>query len=373
VDAERRAADQATAEEFVSFYDIRYVVAAPGVPGRPPYVDTREEAVAYVEEVLPVEQIDNQDGWLVYRVERSPLPPAFAVDQGSDEPRTAMALGEGWAGIEEIQGATANWAMAQDARVFLPSTGGADYRLSMTALPFEYPGASEQGVTLQVNGHEMERVAVSSGWGQYSWDIPADLVRSGLNDVRFGFDRLDAPADVLPGNGEIGTSGLQAPVAIEVNSGGPADFAFITVGSEGEAQDGSVHSPGYNVAVIHPQSGRLLDLRGFDTTPNGSEAEAAALADFIAAVPDGRIVAVALQGDGAAQLTEDAIEALAQIGGQVDPRGTTGWSQAIIGVKGAEPGTALEVADPENGWLRAAPDRRTLAIAVDLILWERME
>ena len=243
----------------------------------------------------------------------------------------------------------------------------------MTSLPFEFPGASEQGVTLQVNGHELDWVAMSSGWGQYGWDVPADLVRAGLNDVRFGFDRLDAPADVLPGNGEIGTTGLQAPVAIEVNSGGPADFAFITIGSEDEAQDGSVHSPGYNVAVIHPRSGKLLDQQGFDTTPSESEAEAAALADMIAAVPDGRIVVVALQGDGAAQLTEEAVEALAQIGGQVDPRGTTGWSHAIIGVKGADPGTALEVAGPDNGWLRAAPDRRTLAIAVDRILWERME
>jgi hypothetical protein len=373
VDAERRATDRATADEFTSFYDIRYVVAAPGVPGRPPYVDTREEALAYVEEVLPVEKVTDQDGWLLYRVEQSQLPPAFAVDFGSPEPRTAMALGEGWAGIEEIQGATANWALAQDAQVFLPSSDGVAYRLTMTALPFEYPGSGEQGVTLQVNGHQLERVAMSSGWGRYSWDVPAELVQAGLNDVRFGFDRLDAPADVLPGNGDIGTTGLQVPVAIEVNSGGPADFAFITVGTGDEAEDGSVHSPGYNVAVIHPRSGKLLEQRGFDTTPRGSESEAVALADFLDAVPDGRIVVVALQGDGVARLTEDAVEAFFQIGGQVDPRGTAGWSHAIIGLKGAGSGTALEAAGLENGWLRVAPDRRALAIAVDLILWERME
>jgi hypothetical protein len=72
-------------------------------------------------------------------------------------------------------------------------------------------------------------------------------------------------------------------------------------------------------------------------------------------------------------LTEDAVQALSQIGGQADLRGTTGWSHALIGVKGAAPGTALEVAGPDQGWLRAAPDRRTLAIAVDLVLWERVE
>ena len=244
---------------------------------------------------------------------------------------------------------------------------------TMTALPFEYPGAGEQGVTLLINGRELDRLVISSGWGQYSWEIPGDLVRAGPNDVQLRFDRLDAPADVLPGSGEIGATGLQAPVAIEVNSGGPADFAFITVGGGDQAQDGSVHSPGYNVAVLHPRSGALLDQRGFDTTPGGSEAEAAALAAFIDGVPDGRIVVVALQGDGAAYLSEDAVVALARIGGQVDPRGTTGWSHAIIGVKGAEPGAALEVAGPDHGWLRAAPDRRTLAIAVDLVLWERTE
>ena len=198
-------------------------------------------------------------------------------------------------------------------------------------------------------------------------------MRTGLNDLQLGFDRLDAPADTLPGNGQIGTTGLQAPVAIEVNSGGPEDFAFITIGGGDQAQDGSVHSPGYNVAVIHPRSGKLLDHQGFDTTPGGSEAEASALAGFIDGVPDGQIVVVALQGDGTARLDEDAVGALTLIGGQVDPRGTTGWSHAIIGVKGAEPGSALEVAGSDSGWLRAAPDRRTLAIAVDLVLWERVE
>ena len=137
--------------------------------------------------------------------------------------------------------------------------------------------------------------------------------------------------------------------------------------------DGSTHGPGYNVAVIPPRSGKLLEQRAFNTTPSGSESEAAALVDMIDEVPDGRIVVVAMQGDGAAHLTDDAVEAFRQIGGQVDPRGTAGWSHAIIGVKGAAPGTAMEVAGPDNGWLRVEPDWRTLAIAVDRILWERME
>ena len=156
----------------------------------------------------------------------------------------------------------------------------------------------------------------------------------------------------------------------EVNSDGPANLAFITVGSGDDAEDGSVHRPGYNVAVIQPGTGKLLDRQGFDTTPGGSEAEATALADFIAGVPEGHIVAVALQGEGAAYLNDGAVAALRSIGAEADLRGATGWSQAIIGVKGAAPGTALEAAGPESGWLRAAPDQRTLGVAVDAITWE---
>ncbi len=370
VEAQRRATDKATADEFVRFYDIRYVVVTPGIPGRPPYVDTRDEAVAYVEEVLPVEKVYDQDGWLLYRVNRPAIPSPFEVDFGSAVPRTLMALGEGWAADEEIQGASANWAAAQQAQVFLPAAAGQEYDLSVTAMPFDYPEAEQQAVTLWVNGQRLEQLAMPAGWTSYDWTVPAHLLRPGLNDVRFEFDHLAAPAEVLPGNGAIGATGVQAPVAIEVNSGGPADFAYITVGTGDEAQDGSVHRPGYNVAVLHPQSGKLLDQRGFDTTSGGSEAEAAALADFLSALPKGRIVVVALQGDGAAHLTDEAVAALRQIGAEVDVRGTAGWSHALVGVKGAQPGTALEVAGPENGWLRVAPDRRTLAIAVDTLLWE---
>jgi hypothetical protein len=373
VDAERRAADRATAGEFTSFYDIRYVVVAPGVPGRPPYVDTRDEAVAYLEEVLPLEMVYDRDGWLLYRVEQRSLPDTFTVDFGSLEPRTLMAVAEGWAEAEEIQGASANWAVAQGARVFLPAAGGSDYRLALTALPFDHPDAEEQGVILLVNGHRLERTAMVPGWGTYSWQVPGDLLRQGLNDLSFDFDRLDRPADVLPGNGAIGSTGVQAPVAIEVNSGGPADFAFITIGAGEGAEDGSLHHPGYNVAVIDPRSGKLLNLQGFDTTPGGSESQAIALADFIASVPDGQIVLVALQGEGTAHLTGEAVAAFRKIGGQADLRGTTGWSHAIIGVRGATPGTALEVAGPEDGWLHIAPDQRTLAIAVDVLLWERQQ
>jgi len=55
-----------------------------------------------------------------------------------------------------------------------------------------------------------------------------------------------------------------------------------------------------------------------------------------------------------------------------DPEFVEGVAR-IIGVKGAAPGMAMEVAGPGDAWLSVAPDRRTLAIAVDSILWEQQE
>jgi hypothetical protein len=277
-----------------------------------------------------------------------------------------MAQGDGWAQDETIQGASANWAVAQGAQIFLP--GQADHTLTIRALPFEHPDAAGQTMTPRVNGHALQQANLSPGWHTYSWAVPARLLQPGLNDVRLEFGRLSVPADVLPGNGIIGATGIQAVQPIEVNSGGPAGFAYITVGE----QDGSAHGPGYNVAVVDPRTGNLLDRRAFDTTPHGSQAEAEALASFLAGLPNGQVVVVALQGDGAAQLTDATIAAFQSIGGQSDPRDTSGWSHAIIGAKGAAPGTALEASGQDNGWLRVAPDRRSLGIAVDVVQWEQV-
>jgi hypothetical protein len=283
-------------------------------------------------------------------------------------------LGEGWDGAEDIQGASAQWAVNQDAQVFLPTAGDGGYRLTLTALPFGYPGSGTQTVTPKINGHSLDERDLAPGWNPVSWEVPASTLREGLNELRLELDYLVAPVEVLPDNGLIGGTGVRAPVAIEVNSGGPADFAYITIGDAAydNAEDGSIHRAGYNVAVINGKSGKLLDKQGFDTTPGGGEGEEAALAEFIESVPDGRIVVVALRGDGAAELSDIAVAAFRSIGGQADPRGSEGWSHAIIGVKGAATGTALEAAGPDTGWLRAAPDRRTLGMAVDTLLWEQV-
>jgi len=153
---------------------------------------------------------------------------------------------------------------------------------------------------------------------------------------------------------------------LEVNSG--SDFAFITVGFDKDAVDASAHRRGVNIAVIHPQSGEVVEMKGFDTAAN--EFEADALAQFIAGIPAGHIVVIATQGpDADTFFNADTIMALESVGlnteNLIPPF-------SAIGIADVAPGTALQA----NGntdtsaylHLGAIPDNRNLAAAVNQMI-----
>jgi len=100
---------------------------------------------------------------------------------------------------------------------------------------------------------------------------------------------------------------------------------------------------GYNVAIIDPDTGQVLETAAFDT--HLDEAASGALAEFLSAVPRGRIVAVAAADEASRLLGEDAAQALRGIGAAGDLREKFRWGHAIVGVQGAPSGSALEALD----------------------------
>jgi len=146
-------------------------------------------------------------------------------------------------------------------------------------------------------------------------------------------------------------------VDIEVHS--HADFSFITVGFGESAVDASAHRRGFNVAVLDAASGAVLDKHGFDTAANPYEAQS--LAEYLQTIPDGRIVIVSSKGADAAAFLR---EGFGVVGGSAEPPPVP---YALIGVKGAPPGTAAEVAGEAYLRLGANPDTRPLAAAVDWV------
>jgi hypothetical protein len=74
-------------------------------------------------------------------------------------------------------------------------------------------------------------------------------------------------------------------------------------------------------------------------------------------------------GDATAYLSEDALAALNSLGATLNVEDVRGNYFAIAGVKGAAPGTAAQVVDANDAFLRISlnRDRRPLAAAVDWV------
>ncbi|MDH7485165.1 MAG: interleukin-like EMT inducer domain-containing protein [Anaerolineae bacterium] len=368
-DAETDAAARAQAAGLMQLYDVRYLVVLPPIPGRWPYQDTYARTWQYARQVLPLESepFYDQDGVRAYRVLQPMLTFPLEIDLGTQA--AWPNRGAGWHDDEVIFGETANWAAAE-AEIFFPLRELADYRLGLRIAPFSYPGATPQSLQVFLNGQPLDQPQLlSEGWQVLDVPLPAAAVRSGLNRLKLRFGRVERPRDVLPGQTAIGATGVATPVDIEIEAA--ADHAYISLYDEAGAKtDGSAGRRGYNVAVLDARTGRLLDKRGFDTWAN--EYEAQRLAEFVAQIPEGRIVVVATKDDAGQHVTAEAVAALHSLGAQGDLRGAVGQAHALIGVKGAAPGTALELVAAPNAWLRLGrnPDRRPLAAAVD---WVRVE
>lgn len=371
---ERRAADRAQAEEVARLLGTRYLVVHPPIDGRPPYADNYEAAQQYAQEMWNLDLMTTSDGATVYRIDTAPTPNPLTIDFG--DPAGDMYRGAGWGSNEVVAGASANWALGLETRVFLPplQSDEAMIHLSLRASPFTYPGASVQQASLRMNGRLVMgsrplRLEVG-GWQTYSVEVPADYLRPHTtNELVLRWRRADRPRTVFPYLREIGATGVAFDPVVTVTSAGPAPgppggVAYITV----DGKDASDHRRGVNVTVLDPQSGAILDVEGFDTAANQYEAEA--LAEFIGGIPPGRVVVVAFKGDALAHLTPAAREALGTLGASQLPD-EAGAGYALIGVKGAPPGTALEAANAEGtAYVEHRPDDRPLAAAVD---WIRVE
>jgi hypothetical protein len=289
----------------------------------------------------------------------------FNIDFGAEA--ALLYRGDGWDRDEEIAGASANWATAQGTRIFLPVHEINDYRLTIAAIPFSYPGSPPQSIELRVNERAVQTFTLAPAWTPYTVDVPANALHRGVNEVTLNFAYLASPHVVLPGDFAIGSTGTKAPLDLTVRAVGAGEYTTIRVGQN----DAAPHRRGYNVVVIDPQSGRVLTAKGFDTWANVYESQA--LAAFIDAIPAGRIVAVATQDDAGLFLTTEAVAALGTLGAKADLRGASGKVHALIGVKGAAPGTAAELVADGSAYLHVGsnPDERTLAAAVDFVTFER--
>jgi hypothetical protein len=363
----------AQAGELAYLYDSEFVVLTPPIPDRLPYTDTWRAAWDFVKSTWPIEDepFYTEDGIEAYRVRQDPGSDSFRLDLG--EPGTFPYRGEGWdaAETDTPYGANATWATAPQSRIFIPLRQvdpAATYNVRLRVHPFAYPGSARQTVSLAVNGTQEwdQAQPLSEGWQEIVWQIPGSVLVDGLNRLDLKWAYTTAPRTVTPGSRQIGSTSVDLPIDADVKAF--ADGGFIALFDEaGEQIDASAGRRGVNVTVLDPKTGKVIDQAGFDTTAN--EGESAKLAAYLAQVPAGSPVLVASYADAWAHLTEDAVAALRNIGADVTLDGLQNQYFALIGVPGAQPGSAVQTVDPADAFARVSlnRDRRNLAGAVDWV------
>jgi hypothetical protein len=369
VPSETDAAARAQAADLMALYDVRYLITSPPIAGRYPYQDTWQRTEAYALDVLPVEQppVWESDGYRAYRIRQPEIDFPLRVDVGLAG--AEAYLGGGWdvRTDEQPYNATANWATDRVADIYMPLPAAEDVTLRLSLAPLTYEGAPAQDVTISVNGAQvLKDRALSPGWQTVEAAIPASVTRRGPNRIRLEFAHAASPRKVFAdpeSRAVIGTTGTSSPVNIEAHAF--TEAYITTTDGAGATHDASAALDGYNVAVIHPRTGRIVDVRGFDTVSGTAGADA--LAAYLQRVRKGYIVAAATKGS-AGRLNQAAVDALQNIGSRAtDPTELTGMAHAIVGVKGAAPGAAEEQIASTDAYLRVGGDFRSLAAALDWV------
>ncbi|MBN1480977.1 hypothetical protein EH223_00720 [candidate division KSB1 bacterium] len=101
---------------------------------------------------------------------------------------------------------------------------------------------------------------------------------------------------------------------------------------------------GFNIAVLNPNNGDVLDSGYFDTYANAEQTRE--MVEFIGKIPQGRLVLAAVRDEGSAQLTEEAFQALETLGSSMIRNLGYRDMWAIIGKKGAAKGSVPEGWEP---------------------------
>ncbi len=332
IDNVRWSQDRAVAPAVLRFFNIRYVDVNRAL------ADPRLQQ--YALDVLPLQEIYRDETRTLYRV--APLQPLSGAIRLDDE-TARLYFDDRWGRVQvSADGTPLRWAAAENAGLWLPLAR------RDTQITLRWRGThANQKIAVQLNGQTVANATLADTWTDYTLRLPAELVRDGLNEILFVSEAtpLSAPGqeDGIAKREEyrIGDTGVLAPVDIRATGAGfdAGRFGEIFVAGENRIPN----QRGYHLVALRPVDGRVDRVGSFDTfnDPN----ESARLAQFVAELPPGEIVAGAAIDEVSRNLQPAAVDALAQLGVEGDLRLQFRMGQAFIGVKGASPGQALERMD----------------------------
>ncbi len=323
VDDDQRARDRADAANVLRFFDIRYVSVN--------RVQTAPETLDYIRATLPLEEIASDAERVMYRVMSPPPVAQWDVDPSSEFAR--LLFDDSWGHAQEDNaGFGYRWAMDASSRLWLP-LDPADYDVT-----FRLRGTNAgQKITLHVNDNEVAAWDVSEGWNEYPAHIPASATRDGLDELVF--TTTTTPLDKLTNQDRtIGGTGIVSPVDISAVGAGFDAGKYGEIYVAGNSR--ILNTRGYHLVAINAQTGAVDAVGSFDTFADDTASQR--LADFVAALPQGEIVAGVAVDDASQKFKRPAFTALQSLGVAGDIRGQFRAGHAFIGIKGVPIGQAVE-------------------------------
>lgn len=322
VDDAQRARDLDAAAEMAHFFDIRYLSVN--------RAETDPAVLQYARDMWSLKEIASDETRTVYRVG---LPPVTRgeIDAGSEIAN--MYFDDRWGRAQEDNaGIGARWSSSANAHLWLPL---ADHDYTLT---FKLRGARDAPrVGLRVNDQTVTEWTISDRWGEYAAPVPRSILRDGLDDIVLVADTV-ALENAAPDDRIVGATGVTAPVDISATGAGfeAGKFGEIYVAGRSVVPN----TRGYQLAAINAQTGQVERVGSFDTFADTDAS--ARLANFVAQLPPGEIVAGVAIDDASHALTDAAVNALGTLGVSEDVRGQFRAGHAFIGVKGALPGQAVQ-------------------------------
>jgi hypothetical protein len=323
VDPARVELDQQAVPAILYFFDIRYIEVN--------HTLTDPNVLAYAQTVFPLTEIYRDETRTVYRVTQSTLPP---IDLSAETAR--LYFDDGWGRTQHSEdGAAYRWATRADALMWLP------LEQKEQTLVFRLRGLrADQPMTVRVNGHMVTQLRLTDNWEDYAVHVPRNILRERLNEFVFNTETFPIHSS-RQDSYRIGSTDVVSPVDIGAIGAGydAGRFGEIWVAGKNVIES----KRGYHLVAINPHNGAVERIGSFDTFADANES--ARLAEFVATLSEGTIVAGVAVDDVSKNLQASAVGALRSIGVENDLRFQFRMGHAFIGVKGAQRGQALEQID----------------------------
>ncbi len=292
-----------------------------------------KRAVAYVGKALGFQQLEDINDIAVFS--RDPAPRGAIPAVVFARPASYAHLGAAWwrSHEDKLWHAQVN-PQGRETEVLLlklPAGGATELWATMRC------NQMSARLAVEVNGKQTGVFDCPTRWKKVRLPVAAYPRRPGIS--RLQLRMVDQKRQALA---PVGKTGVVTSARIRVTSQGleAGNSAGILLG----AVDLAPNARGYNVSIIDPATGRNLASSAFDLIGEAAKKEDQALlmARFIQAVPPGMIICVAVKDDGSMGFRDELLTAFHSIGAQLGDRPGLRNSYAVIGVKGADRGTALE-------------------------------